>query len=240
MADQQQKAKGVVDIVFLIDTTGSMKPCIDALKRNIATFVDTLTNRDAQNPSPVKDWRARVVGYRDVKYDAQPFVDNPFVRDAAALRRQLDGLEATGGEDEPESLLDAIYKVATIGQTDKGAQAEDPYKWRYRSSAAREVVIFTDATYHDTMSLPEARGGGFADVVNVVQANRIILCIFAPDLPCYDRLSAIDKCEYEAIPMVGGNPQQALADYTSNQENFQSAMRALGRSVSSSALIPEL
>jgi hypothetical protein len=38
MAEQTSKVKGIVDIVFLLDATGSMQPCIDAVKNNIAAF----------------------------------------------------------------------------------------------------------------------------------------------------------------------------------------------------------
>ena len=37
-----KKTKGVVDVVFLMDATKSMEPCIDALKDNVATFVDSM------------------------------------------------------------------------------------------------------------------------------------------------------------------------------------------------------
>ncbi len=234
MSSQQTKTKGVVDIVFLLDITGSMQPCIDALKENIATFVESLTTADPQNPSPVKDWRARVVGYRDFESDAEPLVDQPFVRDPGQLRQQLAKLVAIGGGDEPESLLDAIYKVATVGQTDKGAQAEDPFKWRYRSDAARVVIIFTDASFKPVMALPEARGGTLTDVTNVVMANRLILSIFAPDIPCYNELSAIDKSEWEVVT-GGANPPDSLAKFTSNRENFRNTLKQLARSVSKSS-----
>ena len=60
MSDAKKKVRGVADIVFLIDVTGSMQPCIDALKNNIAAFVDALSKSDANNSSPISDWRGRV------------------------------------------------------------------------------------------------------------------------------------------------------------------------------------
>ena len=36
------KTKGVCDIVFLIDATGSMQPAIDDIKRNISKFFNEL------------------------------------------------------------------------------------------------------------------------------------------------------------------------------------------------------
>src|SRR5688500_4098972 len=83
------KTKGVADIVFLLDVSGSMALVIDALRRNIEVFIDSLSTGDANNAAPVKDWRGRVVGYRDAEHDRDWYVDNPFVRDAVALKAQL-------------------------------------------------------------------------------------------------------------------------------------------------------
>ena len=233
---QQTKTRGVADIVFLIDVSGSMAPAIDALKANIGTFVESLSKGEGNNVSPVRDWRARAVGYRDFEdTEAAPFVDNPFVSDVEALRAQLAGLRAEGGGDEAESLLDALFKVANLGQTEKGAQSLDPARWRYRSDAARVVVVFTDASFKPTMTIPEAKGGGVQDVTNAIINNRIILSLFAPDMPGYDELSQIDKSEWEAISYPGLNPQDALVKFTSDQANFKNTLRQLAASVSKSA-----
>ena len=105
---QEVKVRGVADIVFVVDVTGSMQPCIDALRENISVFIDTLSSSDANNGSPVKDWRGRVVGYRDFKADGERdwMIDSPFVRDPAALKGQLLSVESRGGGDEPETLLE--------------------------------------------------------------------------------------------------------------------------------------
>ena len=233
------KTKGVADIVFVIDVSGSMTPIIDALRKNIETFIDSLSQGDANNAAPVKDWRGKVVGYRDIEHaeaEGLPWiVDNPFVRDAVALKAQLAGLRAAGGGDEPESLLDALYKVATMEASPKGAQGEEPNKWRYRSEAARVVVVFTDASFKETMSLPEAKGGSLQDVANVVMANRIILSLFAPNFEGYDRLSQIDKSEWEVVEYEGLTPQQALQQFTADPAHFRTTLKQLAASVSKSA-----
>ncbi|HLM41722.1 MAG TPA: vWA domain-containing protein, partial [Microvirga sp.] len=213
-AQARPKTKGVADIVFLVDVSGSMSPCIDALRRNIEAFIDSLSHGDANNAAPVRDWRGKVVGYRDIESaqsEGMPWiVDNAFVRDAGALKAQLGTLQAGGGGDEPESLLDALYKVASMEAVPKGSQSEDPGKWRYRSDAARVVIVFTDASFKETMSIPEAKGGSLQDVANLVMANRIILSLFAPNFEGYDRLSQIDKSEWEVVEYEGLNPQEAL------------------------------
>jgi hypothetical protein len=233
------KTKGVADLVFLIDVSGSMKPCIDALRTNIEAFIDSLSRGEANNAPPVKDWRGKVVGYRDIEAaqsEGIPWiVDNPFVRDAAALKSQLAALSAEGGGDEPESLLDALFKTASMEASPKGSQSEDPTKWRYRSDAARVVIVFTDASFKETMSLQEAKGGSLQDVANVVMANRIILSLFAPNFEGYDRLSQIDKSEWEVVEYEGLSPQEALRKFTSDPVNFRTTLKQLAASVSRSA-----
>ncbi|HYP89548.1 MAG TPA: vWA domain-containing protein [Polyangiaceae bacterium] len=233
------KTKGVADIVFVVDVTGSMAPCIDALRKNIEAFIDSLSHGDGNNVAAVRDWRGKVVGYRDIESaesDGLPWIeDHPFVRDAAALKSQLASLKAGGGGDEPESLLDALYKVASMPAVPKGSQADDPTKWRYRSDAARVVIVFTDASFKETMSLPEAKGGSLQDVANVVMANRVILSIFAPNFDGYDRLSQIDKSEWEVVEFDGLSPQEALQKFTSDSASFRTTLKQLAASVSRSA-----
>jgi len=233
------KTKGVADVVFLIDVSGSMSPIIDALRKNIEAFVDSLSSGDANNVAPVRDWRGKVVGYRDIEAAESEGLewleDHPFVRDAVALKAQLAALRAQGGGDEPESLLDALYKVATMEASAKGAQAEDANKWRYRSEAARVVVVFTDAAFKETMSIQEAKGGALQDVANVVMANRIILSLFAPNFEGYDRLSQIDKSEWEVVEYEGLTPQEALQKFTADPANFRTTLKQLAASVSRSA-----
>ncbi|CAN5800517.1 hypothetical protein BH11MYX2_BH11MYX2_21630 [soil metagenome] len=233
------KTKGVADLVFVVDVTGSMASCIDALRKNIELFIDSLSKGDGNSAAPVRDWRGKVVGYRDIESEAKDgvpwFVDNPFVRDVAALKAQLAGLKAEGGGDEPESLLDALFKVASMPAIPKGSQEEDATKWRYRSDAARVVIVFTDASFKETMSLPEAKGGSLQDVANVVMANRIILSLFAPNFEGYDRLSQIDKSEWEVVEFEGMTPQQALEKFTSDPVNFKTTLKQLAASVSRSA-----
>jgi len=230
MTDEVKKIKGVVDFVFLIDATGSMGHVIDALKNNLNTFIDSMI---ADPQSPIQDWRGKVFGFRDVEEDgSDAFVDNPFVsKDVAALKAQLATLEAKGGGDVPESLLDGLYKVGSMPQMDKGSQTIDPGKWRYRSNAARVVIVFTDVPFKEKMSIPEAKGGGLDDIVNLMHSNRIILSIFAPENECFNKLAETDKSEY-----IPGD----LAEITSKPENFKKTLLQLAKSVSKSAAVETL
>ena len=242
-ADAAKKVKGVCDIVFLVDATGSMQPAINDLKENIKLFFKTLSNGDDNGNMIVKDWRARVIGYRDVKVDSDWFENNPFTRNISDIEDQLKHLVAKGGGDEPESLLDALYKVAKFGSTPKMAQEEDPEKWRYRSEAARIVIVFTDASFHATTSLSEASGLDWKEIANLIMQEKIRLSIYAPQMSCYDDLSQIDKCEYMPIEFDPDVPNDAiykLREFTSDVSNFQKTLEQLAKTVSVSAVAETL
>ena len=222
----ETKVKGVVDLVILLDVSGSMQDCIDAVKGSIGSFINGLSSKDPNNESPVKDWRIKVCGYRDHAVDPTSwFVDNPFVRDVAAVQAQLTApnMQASGGGDEPESLLDALYKLTKMEQS--GPQdVEMQEKWRARGTAARIVVFFTDATYKTPMTLPEAAGGGVGDVVSELMKAKVIPVGFVPEWPGYLDLATCDPCEMDAYVKVASTP--AIAGLGKPGAEGEAAMRA--------------
>ncbi|MEI7728109.1 MAG: hypothetical protein WCO56_00945 [Verrucomicrobiota bacterium] len=256
MADN--KIKGVVDIVVLLDVTGSMQECIDAVKNSISTFISGLAVKDANNEAPIKDWRMKICGFRDHQAnESNWFVDNPFVRDVAAVQTQLAAptMQASGGGDEPESLLDALFKLAKMEQA--GVQdAEDPNKWRARGTAARAIIFFTDATFKTPMTIPEAAGGGVPDVITAIIANRIILCGFCPEWQGYLDLASADRAEFEFVATVADTPAlaglgkpgdeghaamvaavNALKAKASNSAAFTKVMQQLAKTISKSVAV---
>lgn len=234
------KKKGIPDIVFLLDSTGSMQECLRAVTDNIAAFVDTLTTPDANGGILIKDWRIRVLGYRDRDEDGQQWlVDNPFTADVATAKYQLSALVAKGGGDEPESLLDAMYQLTLWPEAEQGAQPS-PTGWRHRHDAARVVVIFTDASCKPTYRTANGDTASVDDLINNYHAMRLKVILYAPDTPLYGELSAMNGLEWEPIGSLDEDPVQALKDYTSNPDNFRKVMEALAKSISASAAVPIL
>jgi len=252
------KVKGVVDIVVLLDVTGSMQPCIDAVKQSIGHFIAGLTATDANNENPIRDWRMKVCGYRDHTHNPTNWlIDNPFVRDAASVTAQLSApsMQADGGGDEPESLLDALFLLASMPTADV-QEGESGTKWRDRGEAARIVIFFTDATFKSPMTIPEAVGGTVMDVVNVIMGARIILCGFVPEWDGYYELASADKAEFDvyvtqatqpAIAALGQTGEAgsqatkaaiaALNATVSNPVAFQKVMAQLAKTVTKSAAV---
>ena len=254
------KVKGVVDIVVLLDVTGSMQECIDAVKGSIGNFINTLSTKDANNENPIKDWRLKVCGYRDQQQDPEGwFINNPFVRDVEAVKAHIaaENMQAGSGGDEPESLLDALYKLANMEEA--GMQDGDcPDKWRALGTASRVVIFFTDATFKIPMTLPEASGGGVTDVGTAIVAKRIVLFGFVPEWEGYEALAVTDKAQFKLVatklefPALAGLGKtgeegraaqkaaaSALAAKAGDAEAFGKIMAQLAKTVSQVNALPE-
>ena len=185
-------ATGCRDLVVLIDVTMSMKPCMEALKKNISFLIETLENKkDGNNESNFPNWRVMIAGYRDaVANPSNWFVQFPFTNDVNQLRANLahPDMECKGGGDEPESLLDALYKLTDMPHT--GVQDEpDGLKWRMNSkpvSCRKVIVFFTDASYKSVTANPP--GKTVNDIVDNIEREdrRIKVIAVCPKASCYD------------------------------------------------------
>ncbi|KAK6497312.1 hypothetical protein TWF506_004785 [Arthrobotrys conoides] len=95
------------DLLFLIDTTGSMQPYIEAVKKNVKGIINDISTefqRDA-------DIRIAVVGYKDHSDEMNiQFLD--FTSSYARVRLFLNNLEACGGgADAPEDVLGGVNQA---------------------------------------------------------------------------------------------------------------------------------
>ena len=129
-----------VDIVFVIDITGSMTPVIDQVKAGAMGFHDRLLEVMGAKDKYVSSLRLRVVAYRDY-YDnaSDALFHTPFFAlpdQATQFTTYVSGLYADGGGDEPESGLEGLAL----------AMASD---WERGLDRRRHVVVlFTDASAH--------------------------------------------------------------------------------------------
>jgi hypothetical protein len=116
-----------LDLLFLIDATGSMADEIDKLKATVGDIADQI---DALPQHP--DVRYGLVAYRD---RGDEFVVRSYhFADLAGFQSRLNELSAAGGGDYPESVNEALYKsVRTIA---------------WRPDAVRMIALIADAPPH--------------------------------------------------------------------------------------------
>lgn len=129
LADSAASARARLDLVFLIDATGSMADEIGRLK----TTLRSIANEVAQLPSR-PDTCFGLVAYRD-KGDEFLLRSHDFTNDLGAFQGVLNALQANGGGDYPEAMNEALHETV------------HRLSWR-GSGATRMVVLLADAPPH--------------------------------------------------------------------------------------------
>lgn len=247
-------SKGKVDLVFLLDVSGSMSECLEAVKSNLSSFVDSLGNGlkgGPNDPHISLDVRYKVCGYRDHVYDGDKWlIDHDFVRDINELKKQFSSpdMAANGGGDEPESLIDAIY---TLGMMEESGLQENEGAKKWRSGVHHCVLIFTDATYKPA-TIPEIKGAGVPELYNKIASKKLKLFGMVPQWEGYEELSAFPGTQFTQYiegpsvanlgkPGPEGEASQiaavnALKNRAMNKEDFKKFIELLGKSVSKAAV----
>lgn len=121
-----------VDLVFAIDTTGSMAPYIDSVVAASSSIVNALTSAHA-------DYQVGVVDYKDSDYgcsDYDAVTDLSFSTDPSEIQSALSSLKGKveGGCDTPEDVYSGIDRALH-------------FPWR--SGVTKAVIVMGDAPGHD-------------------------------------------------------------------------------------------
>jgi hypothetical protein len=133
-----------LDLVFLVDATGSMGDEIAKLKSSMRAVAQQIAQLPGQ-----PDICYGLVAYRD-RGDAFLTRSHDFTDDLGAFQQALGRVQAGGGGDTPEALNEALHE--TVHRLD------------WRVDAARMVVLVADAPPHldygGCVEPPEAYGFG--------------------------------------------------------------------------------
>lgn len=104
-----------IDIVFCIDGTGSMSPCIDNVKNNAKRFYIDFAKAMTDMGSEVDMMRIKIIVFRDYKCDGQnSMVESAFFElpaEEQAFSAYLDSIHARGGCGEDANGLEAFYRA---------------------------------------------------------------------------------------------------------------------------------
>lgn len=206
-----------VDIVFVIDITGSMNPVLENVKGAAISFHDDLERVMAEKGKTISNLRVRVVAYRDyLDNESDAMVQSPFYRlpdDRSQFNSFVSALAAGGGGDEPESGLEALGAAITSD-------------WEHGMDRRRHlIVLFTDARAHPLersahlTSIPQGVPRDMNQLVDAWEgdgqtsgmehsAKRLLL--YAPDLEPWNGISE-DWQNTLHFPSAAGD---GLDDYT--------------------------
>jgi hypothetical protein len=170
------------DVLFLVDTTGSMTEEIDQIA---STVRDVLIPSMRETIGDVRFSVASLADFSVGSYGGES--DVPFLliqgstSDEATIRTAVDRLPMSNGADGPESQTEALYQAATgegIGRFVPPARcpAEGTVGYPcFRAEGSRIFLLFTDAQFHNGPGGSEAYVGvdprphTYAEAVNALR-----------------------------------------------------------------------
>ena len=143
-----------MDVVFLVDTTGSMGDEISVVQKSIVDMI-----AEIEGGKPVPDVRFGLVIYRDRGDD---YITKKFelTRDTDSIIKAIRAMNATGGGDEPESVNEALHVAINEMNWDKDIDTEktvfligdappniyeDDYRWEDEIARALDRYIIINA-----------------------------------------------------------------------------------------------
>ena len=119
-----------LDVVFVVDATGSMRDDIKAVRDNLHYIVESLKKRKEE-----LDVRFGMVAYRDHPPEDKTYVTKsyPLTDNLDAVYRFIDSLEIGGGGDPPEAVVDGLWAA---------------YNFNWRPNAYKVIILIGDAPPH--------------------------------------------------------------------------------------------
>ncbi len=188
-AGPAQAAPRKVEVVFVLDTTGSMSGLIEGAKKKIWSIANTIIDQ-----YPNAEIKFGLVAYRD-RGDNYVTKHFPLTTDTQSIYAQLLQFEADGGGDTPESVNEALgAAVSKLGWSDKR-----------QTKADRIIFLVGDAPPH--MDYKQDRK--YPEVISeAVQKGIIVNTVQCGDMSStrevWKKMASLGKGDFLAIPQDGG------------------------------------
>lgn len=185
---------GKADIVFVIDTTGSMGSYITNVKNNINTFADKLVseyNIDAN---------FALVEFRDITVDGASSTkthkngSSNWFTDVNGFKTAIGSLGVNGGGDAPETPIDGLEMARRLN---------------FRSNADKFVVLITDADYKTNNNYGIAN---MTEMTNLFVGDKINVSVIANSQTTYNQLFSKTDGLYASIGSSFSNTLLNLAN----------------------------
>ena len=179
-------ARPRIDVVFVLDTTGSMGGLIEGAKAKIWAIANQMISA-----KPTPRLRVGLVGYRD---RGDEYVTRRFdlSDDIDAIYGHLQGFQAGGGGDTPESVNQALH------------EAVHEMSWSPGREALKIVFLVGDAPphmdYQDDVKYPVTLQAAMKKdlIVNTVQCGSI-----GATAPVWKEIASLAEGSYSAIGQTG-------------------------------------
>ena len=124
--------KGIADIAFVVDTTGSMWDEIRNVRDNIVMFAEQLDALGINVRWALIEYRDMTLSEDSEKTQVHMYFSENWYIDVNAYKAEIGGLTANGGGDNPETIIDALETARRLDM---------------REEASRFFIAVTDADY---------------------------------------------------------------------------------------------
>ena len=219
--------KGTADIVFCIDASASMQPCIDALRTHIGAFLEGLKTANYSQ----WDWRMEFIAHNSS--ESHLFHRSHAYSDVWDLLHALypQGADGQGGTPGGALFTTDLERFKTSLGTVEVRGDEAPLvaldfcldlPWRPARDCHRVVILLTDEAFETGVRQAWQRPM-LAEIQQKLMALRVMLFIVAPESDVFTELAAVDKCEYQVVESTG----DGLATV-----NFRKILGYIGKSIS--------
>ncbi|MCC6622050.1 MAG: VWA domain-containing protein [Deltaproteobacteria bacterium] len=184
------RTKGPVDVIVVMDTTGSMQGAIDSMRDNAIASIRRLNEK-------TDDIRMAVVTFRDraEKADAGHFLLSGFTRDLESQFAFMRELKADGGGDTPEDQLDGLSRAIALWESEPQDEDRVP---------AKIIVTITDAPAKE----PDAAGNTFdtiAERAYNVDPAHIYTIVVGTDSGAHEHAKVLaDKTQGQVLSVKTG------------------------------------
>ena len=202
-------AKRQIDVVFAVDTTGSMGGLIDGAKRTVWSIANTIKNTD-----PNAELRIGLVAYRDVG-DDYVTKELALTSDLDAVFAELSAYRAAGGGDTPENV-DAALDVTL-------------HKMQWRDDAKKLVFLVGDAPPASRGDVPTFDVLAREAADKQITINTIRAGTDSNTATTFQQIASIGKGEFSSIQQDGGVQQIATP--------YDDKLAALSARIDSTAVI---
>lgn len=186
-AEEPAKPRPRIEVVFVLDTTGSMSGLLEGAKKKIWSITNQIVSG---KPSP--EVKIGLVAYRD-RNDAYVTKMTPLTADVDGIYSALTELKAQGGGDTPESVNQALHEAVTKLAWSKDS---DTLKIVYLVGDAPPHMDYTDDVKHPETCNQAVREG---ILINTVQCGGM-----SETRDVWQAIARSAEGQYAAIPQDGG------------------------------------
>lgn len=195
-----------LDIVLMIDLSESMKPCLDAIKDQIALLISRLDHYSGEIDysqwqgsivPKITRWRIKICGYRE-PYPARPdyWEESPFMNSTSSIAAYLASVQCAGGNDATRPLLDGLWKLAHTPVGSEGALT-DCQSWspihEDGQRNQRMVLVFSDADSYVKTKYTEPVKAVLSNVLVAANAANLSVNLYAPESDCHLEICMLDR-----------------------------------------------